>query len=82
MHLILADNPMIKGSFFVNKSAFPPLITRNFFELNDNTNKMLQGHDGIPSSNHQDPTIDHLTYQEVCDQNESDPNYHEMYLSN
>lgn len=79
IHYTLADHELIKNAHFINKSIFPTLISRNFFELNDNTNKMLQGHDGIPSSNHQDPAIDHLTYQEVCDTNESDPTYHEMY---
>ncbi|KAK8838264.1 hypothetical protein M9Y10_035685 [Tritrichomonas musculus] len=79
MHLVMADNSLIKGSYFFNKSAFPSLITRNFFELNDNTNKMLEGHDGIPSSNGEDHEIDVLTYMESCETNESDPSYHEMY---
>ena len=40
---------------------------------------MLEGHDGIPSSNGEDHEIDVLTYMESCETNESDPSYHEMY---
>ena len=79
MHLILADNPLVKGSYYINKTLFPDLLTRNFAELNDCTNMMLQGHDGIPSSNHQDDVIDSLTYQEQCEADPYDSSYHEMY---
>lgn len=79
MHLIMANNPMINGSFYINKTAFPELIDRNFAELNSATINMLEGHDGIPGSNHQDDEIDALTYQESCQTNESDPSYHELY---
>ena len=40
---------------------------------------MLEGHDGIPSSNGEDHEIDVLTYIESCETNKSKPSYHEMY---
>ena len=43
---------------------------------------MLEGHDGIPSSNGENHEIDVLTYIESCETNESEPSYHyETFLS-
>ncbi|KAK8837861.1 hypothetical protein M9Y10_035800 [Tritrichomonas musculus] len=79
MHAILLANPLVNKSSFIKDGDFDDLIRRNFNELNECSNKMLQGTDDIPSSNGEDVDIDKLTYQEVCKTNESDPTYHEMY---
>ena len=79
MHLVLSDNSLVNGSYYINKTEFPELISTNFAELNSYTTQMLEGHDGIPGSNNQDDEIDVLTYQEACETNESDPSYHELY---
>ncbi|KAK8890252.1 hypothetical protein M9Y10_035024 [Tritrichomonas musculus] len=79
MHYILADNELISGSYYLNKTELPGIIDRNFIELNDCTNKMLSGADGIPSSNGEDDRIDALTYREACEPDPDDPSYHEMY---
>ncbi|OHT16587.1 Adenylate and Guanylate cyclase catalytic domain containing protein [Tritrichomonas foetus] len=77
--LIIARNPSVNGTYFIDEDKLLGLIETDYDSLNTVTKELITDLPNYPSSTGIDETIDTLTLQKSCTSLDNQSSFHEFY---